>query len=339
MKSLILLCIMTVAIAEREYVVDLNLPPANRYDQIVKDHKELILEIHRTIKGGIRENIWINIANVYRTVAIPKYREYAEEIAGIAKILNISAQDLYVVNCFYEIAVMCTSIVARDKNNKLILARNLDFGFTSLLRQGHIIVHYKRNNKVIAQCGNIAGYIGVFTCLRPGAFAASINARLLSNLGDFISRLRDGKILTTWLLREAILNSATYNEAVERVSKARTVSASYIIFAGLRDNEGTVITRGRDSVFSEKKLSRDTWFLAKCNSDDNVHERRTDWANEAMTKLGQKNTNLDAILNNVLSRDPLLRSNTVATILMSPVDGYYKSIIASTLTTEDSEFP
>jgi hypothetical protein len=296
--------------------------------------------MYNEVKNGVPRNMWITVTNAYRTVAIPKYREYAEEIAGIANILNITAADYYALNCYYELCVMCTSIVARDKNNKLILARNFDFGYTEVLRKMHINVVYKRNNKELAKCGNIAGYVGVFTCLKPYAFAISMNARPLGNVQDFISRLVAGRILTTWLLRDTMLNTATYEDAMRMIEGAATVSGSYMIIAGLKENEGTVITRARDSIVSSKKLSTEQWFLAKCNSDDgNTTDIRTNWVHKAMAELGQSNTDLNTVLNNVLLQSPLLRPTTVATILMSPVNNYYKSIIPTTPTTDTPEFP
>jgi len=341
MKSIIILVLIALSVenvlGDKEYVIDLNLPPKDRYRHIVNEYKNSVLQIFDTIKNGTSKDIWGILLNAYSTVVVNMYKEYAEEIAGIAAILGVTAGDYYAINCFYELMVMCTSIVARDKNNNLILARNFDFGFTEILRKIHINVVYMRNNKVVAKCGNIAGYVGVFTCLKPGAFAVSMNARGMGNLQDFISRLLQGKILTTWLLRDTTLKAETYEDAVKEIKTAMTVSGSYIIIAGMKGNEGTVITRARDSIVSSREISKDTWYLVKCNSDDNViTDERTNWANEAMTKLKQSNTNLDTILSNVLMQHPLLRSNTVSTILMSPIDNYFKSIIATKEITEDS---
>jgi len=343
MKSIIILALIALSVenelGNKEYVIDLNLPPRERYRQIVNEYKNSLLQVFNSIKDETPKDTWRTISNAYGTVVVNRYKEYAEEIAGIANILGITPEDYYVINCFYELIVMCTSIVAKDKNNKLILARNFDFGHTEILRKIHINVMYMRNNKVVAKCGNIAGYIGVFTCLKPGAFAVSMNARPMSNVQDFISRLLEGRILSTWLLRDTILNVENYEDAVREIKRAMTVSGSYIIIAGMKEYEGTVITRARDSIVSSRELSRDTWYLVKCNSDDNVTtDERTNWATQAMTKLKQSNTNLDTILSNVLMEHPILRSNTVSTILMSPVDNYFKSIIATKEITEDSLF-
>eukprot|EP00826_Nyctotherus_ovalis_P062113 TRINITY_DN892_c0_g6_i1.p1 TRINITY_DN892_c0_g6~~TRINITY_DN892_c0_g6_i1.p1 ORF type:complete len:384 (-),score=76.94 TRINITY_DN892_c0_g6_i1:108-1151(-) len=325
-------------LADKEYVIDLNLPPRERYTQIINDKKEVIKEIYGVIKREIPRNLWKIVASTFATVTIPKFKEYAEEIIGISQILNITATDIYVLNCFYEIDMLCTSIVARDKDNKLILARNFDFSFTPYLRKMHVTAVYKRNGVEIARCGNIAAYIGVFTCMRMGAFAVSMNARGMNNVQDFLLKLREGRLLTTWMLREAVLNAGNYKSAVRMVEGKRTVSASYITIVGVKENEGTIITRTRDSPVNIRKLSKNVWYIAQCNSDvGHVGDKRTEWVNKAMTELGQSNTSLDVILNQVLLRPPLLQSNTVATILMCPADKYFKSIIATNSPAEGNE--
>jgi hypothetical protein len=322
-----------------EYVIDLDVRPALRYIEIMLEYRDLMLQVYEGIKARVNEKLWKTIAEAYKTIAITRYREYAEEIAGMAYILNISAADYYVLNCFYEIIVMCTSIVARDKNNKPVLARNFDFIFPEVLRMVHIDVVYMKEGAVVAKCGNIAGYTGVFTCLKPYAFAAAINARPIGNIEDFITRLLAGRILTTWLLREAVLKSPNYGEALKLVTRAQTVTGSYIILAGMKENEGAVITRARDSVFSVRKLSNETWYLAKCNSDDNVtNDTRTNWVNNKMKELGQANIDLDVLKNDVLLKPPLFGSFTISTIMMSPSNGYYKSNITNTETDKEQAF-
>eukprot|EP00826_Nyctotherus_ovalis_P050196 TRINITY_DN6130_c0_g1_i9.p1 TRINITY_DN6130_c0_g1~~TRINITY_DN6130_c0_g1_i9.p1 ORF type:complete len:183 (+),score=38.49 TRINITY_DN6130_c0_g1_i9:78-626(+) len=173
-------------------------------------------------------------------------------------------------------------------------------------------------------------FIGVSTCLKPGAFATSMNARKQRNLNEFLVRLLEGKALTTLLMREMVLKSVNYDEAVSAMTTAKTISGSYITIAGIKENEGTIITRGRDGAVSSKKLSEETWYLAKCNVDDEVvDDARTKSVNKRMTNLGQKNATLRTILSKVLLKEPLFNDWTVTTILMKPERSYYNSIIAA----------
>ena len=53
-----------------------------------------------------------------------------EEIIEISKATGIPASNITLLNYYYELAsVGCTSIVARNARNKIILASNLDFAY------------------------------------------------------------------------------------------------------------------------------------------------------------------------------------------------------------------
>lgn len=332
MKALVLLFVLLVytgTASARDYTIDLDLPPTARYNKVAENYSGVIKKLYFQLKSEANATLWATAANAFNTVAMTKYKEYAYELIGISRVLGISAAELYAFNCIYELYVMCTSIVARDKHNKPILERNLDFYYTPLLREAHVNYVYTRNNKEVARCGTFASFIGVSTCLKPGAFATSMNARKQRNLNEFLVRLLEGKALTTLLMRETVLKSANYDEAVNFATTAKTISGSYITIAGVKENEGTIITRGRDGADSSKKLSEETWYLAKCNVDDEVvDDARTKSVNERMAKLGQKNTSLRTVLSKVLLKEPLFNAWTVTTILMKPEKSYYNSIIA-----------
>eukprot|EP00826_Nyctotherus_ovalis_P007884 TRINITY_DN1202_c0_g3_i10.p2 TRINITY_DN1202_c0_g3~~TRINITY_DN1202_c0_g3_i10.p2 ORF type:complete len:102 (+),score=15.26 TRINITY_DN1202_c0_g3_i10:86-391(+) len=78
-----------------------------------------------------------------------------------------------------------------------------------------------------------------------------------------------------------------------------------MIVAGIKENEGTVITRDRDSANNIRKLSKDTWFLVQCNAEAFQDDENTRRANEAMAKLGQNGTTLDTIASEVLLKPPV----------------------------------
>eukprot|EP00826_Nyctotherus_ovalis_P008769 TRINITY_DN1227_c0_g3_i4.p1 TRINITY_DN1227_c0_g3~~TRINITY_DN1227_c0_g3_i4.p1 ORF type:complete len:282 (-),score=56.40 TRINITY_DN1227_c0_g3_i4:467-1312(-) len=240
---------------EKEYVINLSLPPRYRYTRLIRDHADTIREVFENFKKDIPEAMWTMVAGMFKTVAVPMHREYAEELIGISEILNITVEDLYVLNCINEIVAMCTSIVARDKNGKLILARNFDFYYRNLVAKMHVNVIYKRNGRAIARCGNIAGYIGIFTCMKPNTFAISMNTRIMGNVQEFLQKLQEGRPLTTWVLRETVLNARNYEDAVRMLKKRQMVTGSHITLAGVKRNEGTVITFGRDAPDNIREIS------------------------------------------------------------------------------------
>jgi hypothetical protein len=47
---------------------------------------------------------------------------------GVAQATGLSVPDLTALNLFYELAHLCTSIVAEDPQGRLVHGRTLDFG-------------------------------------------------------------------------------------------------------------------------------------------------------------------------------------------------------------------
>ena len=184
---------------EKEYIVDLNAPAGTRYNEIIRDNAPLLKQMVKSIKENFPKDIQSILIRVFNTITKEKYKEYTEEITGMAKVLGVAPQDIFISNCIFELITMCTSIVAQDPNNKVVLARNFDLKFTKALRKLHYTIIYKKNNKELFRCGNIAGYTGVFTCMKPNAFSLSLNARRLNNKQEMIKQFLDGKPLTGWV--------------------------------------------------------------------------------------------------------------------------------------------
>ncbi len=117
------------------YYIDLDSSPFHRYDHVVQPYVAVIHDIHKQIKAMLPKAVHAFLEMTFDTVYKIGHKEYAEEIEGIAKALEITPTDTFVLNCIYELGALCTSIVARDPHNKVILARNLDFGFATVLRK------------------------------------------------------------------------------------------------------------------------------------------------------------------------------------------------------------
>lgn len=65
-----------------------------------------------------------NLINLVNSFPEP----YISEINGMSVATNISIKNFMLLNIFYEISTICSSIVAKDTNGKIFHARNLDFG-------------------------------------------------------------------------------------------------------------------------------------------------------------------------------------------------------------------
>jgi len=123
-----------------KYVINLDLPPSERWKQIcsVPKYQQNAAYLYNLVTNilpgnGVRIEYIGELINSF----IPT--EYAEEIKGCASAIGVPYGWLTLFNLGYELTDDCTSIVAQTVDGKILHARNMDFGegmgFTDTLRQ------------------------------------------------------------------------------------------------------------------------------------------------------------------------------------------------------------
>ncbi len=313
--------------AVREYEISFNVPAEHRYDQVIADY---YYPLHSLIDTGLATlsswQKWLIdfVSNyVYNWFEILLEDEYAAEIQGISVAANVPAFYIFALNAMYELVEQCTSIVSRDTTGHITLARNLDVLYADHLRKLNVALIYTKDGHELFKCSGLAGSIGMLTCVKPGQYAISLNARdLYQPLSALWSAVR-GRPTVTWLIRTTLMTAQTYTAALELFTTRPSISGSYIIIAGTQPNEGAVITRGRDGAVHTTQLNETAWYLAQCNVDPWVApDERTVITNEWMREMGQDGISLGRIAEDILMQPPVFRDNTIATILMDPATGY-----------------
>jgi hypothetical protein len=168
------------------------------------------------------------------------------EIDAIAR--ELGRPGAHGLNLSYEWA--CTAGVASDAAGNTVLRRTLDWPFHGLGR-----------NTVVARRHGVAGpwlditwpgFVGVFTALAPGRFAAAINqAPLRRRTGlmaaDWlIDRVRVGRstdLPPCHLLREVFETCRDYAEARNLLTTSPICLPALFILAGAKPGEGCIIER------------------------------------------------------------------------------------------------
>ena len=77
-----------------------------------------------------------------------------------------------------DIATFCTSIIARLPNGEIIHARNLDFGYTHVMKRLVYEAIYIKDGYIQATVPVIAGFYGAYTGSKHGVFSISYNVRM-----------------------------------------------------------------------------------------------------------------------------------------------------------------
>ena len=157
------------------------------------------------------------------------------------------------LNLSYE--WVCTSGVAADAGGNTVLRRTLDWPFHGL---GRNMVVARRESGVGPWLDvTWPGFVGVFTAVAPGRFAAAINqAPLRRRTGlmaaDWlIDRLKVGRstdLPPCHLLREVFETCRDYAEAQNLLTTAPICLPALFILAGVRPGEGCIIERTEEAA-------------------------------------------------------------------------------------------
>jgi len=337
--------------------VNLDLPPEERWAEIVAPLKEEIKELIDTFKsivGKISKDLFAIIELLFKqkieklVEAMPA--EYGAEIVGIAKATGLPVADIFVYNIAYEIEGACTSLVAQDDQGRLIHGRNLDFGLfmgwdkvdrqwtlTEKLRPLLRHVRFTQGGATIYNATVFAGYIGLLTGMKQNAFSITVNTRFDGNLWkglrDWISGADRTGSFMSFVTRDAVMQDATYAQALHRLNTTKLLGPAYLIIGGVNSGEGAIVTRtANESLHLQElstHLSMGKQYILQTNYDNwqkapFFDDRRTpgqhcmDTAQE-MGAIGFKG------VFQVLSAIPTRNRLTTYTTLMSTHDGRMES--------------
>lgn len=95
----------------------------------------------------------------------------------LAEIIGIPVVQTVTVNMITEFSTYCTSIVARNERNEITHVRNLDFGFTTVMKRLVYEAVLTKDGVEKARSPCIAGYYGSYTGHKAGVFSVSYNVR------------------------------------------------------------------------------------------------------------------------------------------------------------------
>ena len=128
----------------KEYIVNLDLPPSERWADVIKDYQAEIKYIMKILNGTYSPMLNDAFSKIAKDIDKYVPYPYNEEIAGIAKLLDgVSVESILKANLYYELipyhvggetpngdaALTGTSVVA-EALNRLILHGKYRFWFT-----------------------------------------------------------------------------------------------------------------------------------------------------------------------------------------------------------------
>ena len=273
------------------YMIDLSLPPAERYRHVAEDFKcqiaslpilfdEVVQSIHPRISvSAVRSAARLLLRRLHD-------KEQNEELKGIRKVTGVRMYMLVAFNVLLDLFMGCTSggfqITPENEDSRMLHFRTLDWGMDAL-RQ--IVVHLDfvryPGGPVYASSVTYVGYVGVLTGVKEG-LSMSLNFRpnhdASTQLANFRFYLHHLMVLFGFrpsissVLRHILLSgdapiqqhgaSGQTLDSIKTFLPTLPTTAAYLIFS---DGDET-ITMEKDHHTAVVKSSED--FIAITNHDE-----------------------------------------------------------------------
>lgn len=323
MIAFLLIVMQAYCRTPKVYTVDLNNPPSSRWTHVQAEYAREIKVFAENYAKQISDSelkaLVLLLKNGYLNP------EMSQELQALALTVNITYDQAVFLNFMYEWNAYCTSIVVRLTNGTVIHGRNLDYMSSDFLSETTVQIDVYDKNEYLYTSIGFAWYLGVGTGIK-GSFSVSQNQRDAGGREATFDALAKGYPGDLWILRKAFTNLDTYFSASYYLNVSKLAASTYYIIAG--HSEGSVLTRGRDSLAGFESLNSTTWFLVQCNSDywtPDPDGRRTA-ATNMLNEIGQANMNIENLLK-VLQTFPVLNPTTVFTSILVPSLGYLNTTV------------
>eukprot|EP00344_Euplotes_crassus_P005325 CAMPEP_0197004484 /NCGR_PEP_ID=MMETSP1380-20130617/23210_1 /TAXON_ID=5936 /ORGANISM="Euplotes crassus, Strain CT5" /LENGTH=336 /DNA_ID=CAMNT_0042423291 /DNA_START=205 /DNA_END=1213 /DNA_ORIENTATION=+ len=256
------------------------------------------------------------------------------EHKGISEILGIPTHHVMLTNFAYELFAYCTSIVAHDKNGEIIHARNMDYPLYQSMQNLTYTADFFDNGEFLFRSTMFAGYTGVFTAMKPGKFAISINERhtkTAMGIGVNILRFITGSYSPASLLKYTCRYAQSYNEAKEILSKYPLTAPVYLIVSGTEVDQGAIISRDRSGaadIWLINNHSTADWVIVQTNYDHWIKpspasdKERANTAYHHLKNIGRSELDKENIVTDVLQIPQILNRGTIySTVMQAKITG------------------
>jgi hypothetical protein len=345
----------TVFITPLEYIINLDLPPRERWKHAVNENLQRLAPLGSYLRAQkyLELGIYADAASSLMSWIQTKFylpQELHEELLGIAEItesIGLSFVDLYSFNIGYDVLAYCTSTTTTigSTDGTPYHLRNMDWDeeIAECLCNLTVNAIFQRDGKTLFKTTTWIGHVGLLTAC-SNEFSISLNYR---HTGESLGAMKNVlAILAGWTpivvqLRLLMEMNYTYEQAVSFMTNVYIASTCYLVVTGNKPNQGALLTRQRTDTLKPIDLS-DRDFIVQTNIDHLVHSTDPLWAKDdillqnALERRiqGEKNlreyqpeTDFKQFAFELLSKSPTCNSQTIYQVVMHPATFYYESKI------------
>jgi len=330
--------------------INLDSPPEERYNKVITDRLDKYgwEGTFAPVVQYYNDNIPADLQEIFNAISLDMDQyfptEYVREFNGLESLVrqvghgdDLPLGMLVGLNMLYEWTTLCTSIVAEDPKGKMFHGRNMDWSFDGLSFWNiTMFADYQRGGATQYSGITWAGYIGLLSAVN-GAFSITVDQRSkydTDGIRGNIAAVQNGATLVAFLLRNAVANNKTFNDALSYMTSAYIPAPVYLILGGKNQDEGAVVTRDRTVAVDVWKYGQPdvrcaNWYLAQTNYDhweaDPKSDPRQTQAIDALNKLGRSNLNGDSLWTQIMQTPNVLNNNTQYTIIVGLQDNYLRA--------------
>ncbi|SNR49259.1 C45 family autoproteolytic acyltransferase/hydolase [Dokdonia pacifica] len=220
-----------------QYIVDLDLPPEERWSSLIKIKKEVNELIQSYLQDFKEADIIFSGIEIYKETIISDI--YLKEIEGIAAICDFSASEILTANLYYDLLKFYFGCTAFTVYNEGVMrhARNLDWHTDNNILSSYTkIFNFQRRGKTVFKTIGWPGFIGALSGVRPRAFSLTLNA---------VASQDEPQIATpiSFLLRDVLENATSFQKAQSMLEQKPIISDCLILLSGTQKEEKIVLER------------------------------------------------------------------------------------------------
>lgn len=315
------LCLVAARREIKEYVIDLDKDPADRYLELLPQFNSSVWGFYDAFFAN--DKALTDFLYLIVDERGPEPEEMQAEIIGMAKASGLPLKFVNLVQLLYELQTLmvpvenftkpvmpagyeileripwrgpgCTGIIATGKDNTVYHARNLDFSPVKYMTELVYTGIFHKGGKEVFRSQMIAGYSAVITGMKmgPDGFTIERNTRYTDHVKGneqmIHNLLKEKRPTNGWQLRKILETAKDYEDAVAKVSAAPYISTEYAIMSGVK--KGTILAKNPDDVAHVQTLGETNFeeradYIIMTNFDFFFHDIR-EWFDPTGGKIGR----------------------------------------------------
>lgn len=316
----------------KRYIINLDLEANKRWNKVVYDHRSKCINVIKHMESLIGSSFMSSVikgalkglVKIYDKIG---YVMHKDELQSVADLLGVSFESVVLSQLCYEMFSACTSIVF-EQDGQNVHYRTMDWNL-DILKDITIELDFQRDGKTLFIATSWAGYIGIFTGMKPKCYSIALNYRRSNGtiLGN-IKRAMSMYWPVGHLIRNLLESTSDYNIVLEKLVSSKLISPCYITICPPIE-QPTLIVRDAEKcidVISESCIIQTNVDPHKDSNYDILYSKKRQALAKKILKDSDK-WKTDKEILHAFNQYPIINEDTIYTNIMRSKSDTYLTII------------